>query len=118
MRRHVEGLAVPALEFGALAGLGLRLAGGHLLRDDLLAALVEHVGAALEEQHAEDVFLELRGVHLAAQDVGGLEEVAFELGEGQGHLSLFSLCRFASIGLPFGRLPDGDYTKKRASTPA
>jgi hypothetical protein len=44
--------------------------------------LVEHVGAALEEQHPEDVFLELRSVHLAAQDVGGFEEVAFQLWQG------------------------------------
>ena len=48
-----------------------------LVVDDLLPALRELVGAALEEQHAEDVFLELGGVHLAAQDVGGFEEVAF-----------------------------------------
>jgi hypothetical protein len=75
--RHVERLAVPALELGALTGFGLRFAGGKLGADDFLAPLVEHIGAALEEQHPEDVFLELRGVHFAAQDVGGLEEVAF-----------------------------------------
>lgn len=80
--RHVEGLAVPAFQFGAMCRLGRSLAGDNLLRDDLFAALVEHIGTALEEQHAEDVFLELRGVHLAAQDVGGLEQVAFQLRKG------------------------------------
>ena len=40
---------------------------------------LEDVRAALQEQHAEDVFLELRGLHLAAEDVGGGEEVALEL---------------------------------------
>ena len=39
----------------------------------------------LEKEHAEDVFLELAGVHLAAQDVGGFEEVAFKLGQGERH---------------------------------
>ena len=53
---------------------------GQVLGDDFLIALGKDVGAALEEQHAEDVFLELRGVHFAAQDVGGGEEVAFKLG--------------------------------------
>ena len=46
---------------------------------------LEHVRAPLQEQHPEDVLLELRGIHLPAQDVGGGEEVAFELGEGQLH---------------------------------
>ena len=55
---------------------------GEVLLAELLALAVELVGEALEEQHAEDEFLELGGVHLAAQDVGGLEKKAFELGEG------------------------------------
>ena len=58
----------------------------------MLALAVEFVGQALQEEHAEDEFLELGGVHLAAQDVGGLEEEAFELGEGDlfvGHRSCF-----------------------------
>ena len=40
---------------------------------------VELVGQALEEQQAEDEFLELGRIHLAAQDVRGLEEEGFEL---------------------------------------
>jgi hypothetical protein len=34
---------------------------------------------------AEDVLVELRGIHLAAEDVGGSEGVAFELGHRQRH---------------------------------
>jgi hypothetical protein len=56
-----------------------------------LALEVELVGQALQEQHAEDEFLELRGIHLAAQDVGGLEQEGFELGEGDDQ-------RFAPVG--------------------
>ena len=48
--------------------------------DDLLPAGLELVGGLLQEEHPEDVFLELRGIHLAAKNVGGLEEVAFQLG--------------------------------------
>ena len=49
---------------------------------ELLALAVKLVGEALEEEHAEDEFLELRGVHLAPQDIGGFEKEGFELGEG------------------------------------
>ena len=75
----VEGWSVRAL-FGVVLGA----AAGELLLDDDLAARLELVGAAFEEEHAEDVLLELGGIHFAAQDVGGAEEVAFELGEGEG----------------------------------
>ena len=53
-----------------------------LLADDVRPSRLEDVGGTLEEQHAEDELLELGTVHLAAQDVDGGEEVAFELGEG------------------------------------
>ena len=60
--------------------LGLEVLG------ELLAFLVEEVAEPLQEQHAEDVFLVLRGVHVAAQVVAGAEEEAGELAEGQfGH---------------------------------
>jgi hypothetical protein len=52
----------------------------HLVAHDRLVALLENVGGVFEEQHAEDVLLVLGGIHLAAQDVGRFEEVAFELG--------------------------------------
>lgn len=49
---------------------------------DAVALAVELVGEAFEEEEAEDEFLKLGGVHFAAEDVGGLEEEGFELGEG------------------------------------
>src|SRR5438270_738130 len=64
-------------------GLLPRASPDQVLPDDLLAPLLEHVGAALEEQHAEDVFLEFRGIHLAAQDVGCREEVPLKLRQGE-----------------------------------
>jgi alpha-methylacyl-CoA racemase len=81
-----EPTSPPPPVFNALADLG---GGGTFLAIGVLAALVEHIGAALEEQHAEDVFLELRGIHLAAQYVGGFEEVAFELGQCERHSRLW-----------------------------
>jgi hypothetical protein len=50
-----------------------------VLFSQLLALPVEFIRQALEEEHAEDEFLELGGIHLAAQDVRGLEKKAFEL---------------------------------------
>ena len=85
LRRHVEAGPIPAFHLGDPCGLRRRFAGLALLPDDLLAALVEYIGTPLQEQHAEDVFLEFGSIHLAAQDIGGLEQVAFELGEGEGH---------------------------------
>ena len=61
-----------------LAGLLCRT-----LLADLGAALVEQVAGPLQEQHAEDVFLVLAGVHVAAQVVAGGQEQAFEASEGQ-----------------------------------
>lgn len=65
--------------------LRVRPALRELCGDDLLALGLELVRAPLQEEQAEDVLLEVGGVHLAAQDVGGPEEVAFKLGEGQRH---------------------------------
>jgi predicted naringenin-chalcone synthase len=55
---------------------------GEVFLAELLALAVEFVREALQKKQAEDEFLELRGVHLATQNVGGFEEEAFELGEG------------------------------------
>jgi hypothetical protein len=50
------------------------------------ASFVEHVAGTFDEKHSEDKFFELAGIHFAAQDVGGFEEVPLELGEGEsGH---------------------------------
>ena len=57
------------------------------LHTELLAFAVELVGEPLQEQHTEDELLELRGVHLAAQDVGGLQKEGLKLGEGDLFLS-------------------------------
>ena len=79
---------VPARVFRCDKGLGFALASLQLLGNHLLIALFEYVGAAFEKQHAEDVFLELRGIHLAAQNVGGLEKVAFQLLQCEGHCGI------------------------------
>ena len=42
----------------------------------------ELVGQALKEQQAEDEFLELGRIHLAAQDVGRAHQEGFELRQG------------------------------------
>lgn len=55
------------------------------LRNDFFEAPLEHVRAALQKERAKNVLLEFRGIHLAAKDVGGGEEMTFELGEGEGH---------------------------------
>lgn len=51
--------------------------------EDPLAASLKDIGGPLEEQHPEDVLFELRGIHLAAQDVGCGEEMSFELRKGK-----------------------------------
>jgi hypothetical protein len=85
MRRDPEGAfdAVPALQFRRRFRLGPALPVCMLEPNHLLAPLLEHVGAALQEEHPENVFLELGCIHLPAQDVGGFEEVPLELREGQ-----------------------------------
>ena len=64
---------------------------GVVLLAQLFAFAVELVRQALDEQHAEDEFLEFRGIHLATQDVGGLEQEGFELCEGDFFLLQVSI---------------------------
>lgn len=78
--RHEKGLAVGGFvfeEFGQQLGaqMGKILFDGSPLEFEL-------IGEAFEKQHSEDEFLELRGIHLPAKDVGRLEEEGFELGKG------------------------------------
>ena len=57
--------------------------------DDLSLALVEQVAGALEEQHAEDAFLVLAGIHVAAPVVASGQQQSFKSGKGEavaGHL--------------------------------
>ena len=89
--RDKESLAVGCLVFEQLGDeirLVFEVCEGLLV--ELLAFTVELVGKPLQEQHAEDELLEFRGVHLAAQDVGGLQEEGLELGEGD--FPLFHPC--------------------------
>ena len=44
---------------------------------------VELIAQPLQEQHAEDVFLVLRGIHVAPQDVARFEEQALQAGKGE-----------------------------------
>ena len=52
--------------------MALKVGEGHFA--ELLTFAVEFVGQPLQEQHAEDGLPELRGVHLAAQDIGLCEQ--------------------------------------------
>ena len=45
----------------------------------LLALLIEEIAQPFQEEHAEDVFLVLRGIHVAAQIVAGAEQERGEL---------------------------------------
>ena len=96
LRRHVEGGAIPVGELDLMDDIDLARPGLLELGADLLLALLEDIRAALQEEHAEDVFLELRGVHAPAQDVGGLEEVPLQLVEGEDHT--------ASLDMLIGRI--------------
>ena len=49
-------------------------------RGTVLAELVAH---PFQEQHPEDVFLVLRGIHVAPQDVAGFEQLPFQAGQRQ-----------------------------------
>ena len=83
--RNEEGVLIGVLELG----LDLRLRHPALAQGVLqgFAVLVEPVRQPLQEQHAEDVFLVLRGVHVAAKVVAGTEQETGELAEGEllGH---------------------------------
>ena len=64
---------------------------GEVLLNNPVVFFFKDIRAAFEEEHAEDIFLELRGVHLAAQDIGGREEMVFKLRQGElSHAMSFS----------------------------
>ncbi len=88
--RHEKGVGVELRGVGPLASLLPAAAFGELLFKDPLPARLELVRAALQKEHAEDELLELRGVHLAAQDVRCAEEVTFQLLQREGSHDLFS----------------------------
>ena len=79
--RDEESLAVGCLVFEQLfleSGVGDV---GEVLLAEMLALAVKLVRQTLDEEQAKDKFLELRGIHLAAKNVSGLEKEAFKLGE-------------------------------------
>jgi hypothetical protein len=87
--RHIKVFAgVLVFVFQVAGNVRCAQAAGLALLLDLFAALVKQVAGALEEQHAEDVFLVLTGIHVAAQVIAGGEQQAFKLRErefGDGH---------------------------------
>jgi len=84
-RGHKKRVGVEARVRRSLGGLGLGPTLLEFLVQKILVAGLEHVRAPLQEQHAEDVFLELGGIHLTAQNVRGGEQVTLELGKRQRH---------------------------------
>ena len=75
--RYEEGILVGVRIVSALLHLVRRTTAIELVFNDLIVLLLEHIARPLEEQRPEDVLLELRRVHLAPQDVGSSEKMAF-----------------------------------------
>jgi hypothetical protein len=48
-----------------------------------LPIILELIVQPFQKQHPEDVFLELRGIHVATEDVARLEQLPFQPGQGQ-----------------------------------
>lgn len=79
---------------GAQKSLFLRAPQSQLLAHNAFIALLKHIVSALEEEHAKDVLLELDGVHLASQNVGGSQEMTLKLGESELVLGRYGImCR-------------------------
>ena len=74
--RHLGQVLKSECGFSRTIGAGDDPAGGHQ------AFLVEQVAGAFEKQHAEDVFLVLAGVHVAAQCIARGHEQIIKAGEG------------------------------------
>ena len=75
--RHEKGVVVSV---GKLLGNGrIRHTLGLEIARELVSLLIEQIAQALQEQHAEDVFLVLGGIHVAAQIVTGAEQQAGKL---------------------------------------
>ncbi len=49
---------------------------------ELLPLAVKFVRHPLDKEHAEDIFLEFGGIHLASQDIRGFEQEVFKLFKG------------------------------------
>ena len=83
LRWHEERIVVVVGVVGPLLSLLLRAALRELVLDDQPALLVEHIARPLQKQRAEDVFLELRRIHLPPQDVRGSKQMPFKLRQRQ-----------------------------------
>jgi hypothetical protein len=57
---------VPVAQVCNLQSIRFGDSASELTLNDLLTMLLEDVGAALQEEHPEDVFLKFRRIHLAA----------------------------------------------------
>ena len=77
--RNIESEFVGILQLAGNEVVGHAL--GLEIGCQLFALLVKEVGKPFQEQHAEDVFLVLRGIHVAAQVVAGAEQEIGELAE-------------------------------------
>jgi hypothetical protein len=55
---------------------------GKIFLAELFALAVELIRQTFEEQHSEDEFFELRGIHLTPKNIRGFKKKVFELGEG------------------------------------
>jgi hypothetical protein len=112
--RHEEGVCVVASGVGAQLGFGGDSSPRDLVFHDLRTACLKHVRAAFEKEHTKDVLFELRGIHLASENVRCLEQMPFELREGEFlHRCLRSLLgRVHALRWP---PPVGDGVARRAS---
>ena len=77
--RDEEGIPVEVRKLSPRFRLRLAASRCYLLTNDSFSLGFELVRRSLQEEHPKDVFLELRGIHLPAQDVCRREEMPFEL---------------------------------------
>jgi len=93
---HEERVHVGVVELDGDHCLGHALGPQLLLQ--VLPFLIEEVRQPLQKQHAEDVLLVLRGIHVAAQIAAGAQQEARELAEGE--LGLGLLAHHSWVHLP------------------
>ena len=100
LQRHEERRCVVVGIVGPLFGLVLRTTLSDLVCDHPLPCLVEHIARSFQKQRAEDVLLELRGIHLPPQDVRRCKQMPFKLRQGEhgARLERASLPCAANVG--------------------
>src|SRR5690606_16160023 len=80
---YEKGFVVKAGRVGPLLRFFSAAAPGHLLADDLFPLGLKLVRRPFQEEHSENVLLELGRVHPAPQDVSGSKQVALQLLQGE-----------------------------------